>query len=38
MQGFFTKKETISQSRPDGKIYSCASCRLYKKAVNPRLS
>lgn len=30
MEGFFTKKETQSKSRPDGKVQSCASCGLYK--------
>lgn len=35
--GFFTKKETESKIRPDGKTYSCASCGLYKNANNPRM-
>ena len=38
MQGFFTKKEITSKSRPDGKIYSCISCGLYKNAKTPRMS
>jgi DNA polymerase len=34
---FFTKKETESKSRPDGKIYSCISCGLQKKCTNPKM-
>lgn len=30
MPGFFTKAETQSKTRPDGKVYSCVSCGLYK--------
>lgn len=30
MPGFFSKQETQSKSRPDGKVYSCVSCGLYK--------
>ena len=37
MESFFTKKETQSKSRPDGKVYSCASCGLYKEARNPKM-
>ena len=37
MKGFFTSKQTESKSRPDGKTYSCASCGLYKDAVNPKI-
>ena len=37
MSGFFTKKETESDSRPDGKTYSCASCGLYKDAECPKM-
>lgn len=37
MQGFFNKKETQSNSRPDGKIYSCASCGLIKNCQNPKM-
>jgi uracil-DNA glycosylase family 4 len=29
-QGFFSKKETQSTTRPDGKTYSCFSCGLYR--------
>ena len=36
-EGFFTIKETQSVSRPGGKVLSCASCGLYKTAVNPRV-
>ena len=35
-QGFFTKKETESKSRPDGKTYSCVSCGLHKNTDNPK--
>lgn len=38
MEGFFTKKETDSVSRPDGKTYSCASCGLYKNCKSPRMA
>jgi uracil-DNA glycosylase family 4 len=37
MQGFFTKKDTTSTTRPDGKIYSCISCGLYKNCHSPRM-
>lgn len=37
MEGFFSKKQTESKSRPDGKVYSCASCGLYKHADTPRM-
>jgi DNA polymerase len=37
MEGFFTKKETASLSRPDGKAYTCVSCGLYKKVESPRM-
>jgi len=37
MKGFFTKKQTESKSRPDGKTYSCASCGLYKDCQSPRM-
>ena len=37
MGGFFTKKETASKSRPDGKSYSCAACGLYRKCRSPRM-
>lgn len=37
MKGFFSKKETQSLSRPDGKIYSCVSCNLLKNSINPRM-
>ena len=36
-EGFFTRKETESKSRPDGKTYSCASCGLYHDATSPRM-
>lgn len=37
MEGFFTIKETESKTRPDGKIYSCASCGLYRKCKHPKM-
>jgi len=36
-EGFFTKKETESISRPGGKTYSCASCGLLKTCKSPRM-
>lgn len=38
MKGFFTKEQTQSKSRPNGKTYSCASCGLYRFALNPRMN
>lgn len=38
MEGFFSKKETESISRPDGKTYSCISCGLYKDCKSPKLN
>jgi len=35
--GFFTKKETQSLSRPNGKKYSCSVCGLYKDSETPRM-
>jgi len=37
MAGFFTKQETASISRPDGKIYSCISCGLYRNCNSPKM-
>ena len=37
MKGFFNVKETESKSRPGGKVTSCASCGLYKKARHPKM-
>ncbi len=37
MEGFFSKKETESISRPDGKVYSCVSCGLRKGRKTPRM-
>jgi uracil-DNA glycosylase family 4 len=36
-EGFFTKKETTNNLRPDGKVYSCISCGLYKNCKSPKL-
>ena len=38
MDGFFSKKETESTSRPDGKTYSCVSCGLYKDCNSPKMT
>jgi len=38
MEGFFSKKETESTTRPDGKTYSCVSCGLYKDCNSPKLA
>lgn len=37
IEGFFTKKETESKSRPEGKKVSCAACGLYKDCESPRM-
>lgn len=37
IEGFFSQKEMESKSRPNGKIYSCASCGLYKNADSPKM-
>lgn len=37
MEGFFSKKETESLSRPDGKSLSCVSCGLYKSCISPKI-
>jgi uracil-DNA glycosylase family 4 len=37
MKGFFTKQETQSVSRPNGKMFSCASCGLYRFVLTPRM-
>ncbi len=37
MTGFFTKKETQSTSRPDGKKHSCYSCGLFRNVKNPKM-
>lgn len=36
-QGFFTAKQMESKSRPNGKIYSCVSCGLYRDVLNPKM-
>lgn len=36
-EGFFSKKETESKSRPDGKTYSCISCGLIKGCKTPKI-
>ena len=36
-QGFFTLKETESDSRKNGKIHSCASCGLYRNCRHPKM-
>lgn len=37
IDGFFSKKETESLSRPDGKTYSCYSCTLFRDCVTPKM-
>jgi len=37
MEGFFTKKQTKSKSRPGGKVLSCASCGLYKGCTSAKM-
>jgi DNA polymerase len=37
IDGFFTKKETESKSRPGGKKVSCVSCGLYKDCTSPKM-
>jgi len=37
MSGFFTKKETQSISRPDGKTLTCYSCGLFQQVCSPRM-
>lgn len=38
MQGFFTKQETMSEMRPDGRTLSCHSCGLYLHAKTPKMT
>ena len=35
--GFFNLDQTQSKSRPDGKVYSCASCGLYQNCLSPKM-
>ena len=37
IEGFFTRKETESKSRPGGKVQSCVSCGLYKNCQSPKM-
>lgn len=37
MKGFFTKQETKSESRPDGKVYSCISCGGFRNCMSPKM-
>lgn len=37
IEGFFTKKETESISRPGGRVRTCMSCGLYKSCTTPRM-
>jgi len=36
-EGFFTKKETQSISRPGGRVYSCVACGLCKDCKSPKM-
>jgi len=38
MEGFFTKKQTESKTRPDGKVHSCFSCGLLTLCKSPKMS
>jgi len=35
MEGFFSKQETSSKTRPGGRMYSCHGCGLYKTCKSP---
>lgn len=37
MNGFFTRKEVESKSRPTGKVLSCAACGLYRDCNSARM-
>lgn len=37
MTGFFSKKETQSNDRPEGKLLTCYSCGLYKDCITPKM-
>lgn len=37
MTGFFTKQETQSKDRPNGKIQTCYSCGLFKNCTTPKM-
>lgn len=37
MKGFFTKEETQSKIRPDGKSLTCYSCGVYKNVLSPKI-
>ncbi|MFW6272192.1 MAG: uracil-DNA glycosylase family protein [bacterium] len=37
MAGFFTKKQTQSKVRPDGKKLSCYSCGLFRDVISPKM-
>lgn len=37
MEGFFSKKETQSSTRPDGKVLSCVSCGLSTGCDTPKM-
>ena len=38
MQGFFTKKQTQSKTRPNGKVLSCSACGLHRNCESPRMT
>jgi DNA polymerase I len=38
MEGFFSIKETVSTSRPDGKLHTCISCGLFKGCTTPKFA
>ena len=37
MKGFFNLKETQSETRPEGKLYSCTTCGLYENCISPKI-
>ena len=38
MEGFFTRKEVESLTRPDGKLHTCVSCGLHKNVLTPKMA
>lgn len=37
MPGFFDRSQIISNSHPNGKVFSCTACGLYKQALHPKI-
>lgn len=38
VDGFFSRKETQSKTNPDGRTYSCVSCKNLRNSKNPRMA